>query len=241
MEGLGQATADCDAGRAAEGLPDQVQPFSLSVAACARIGNSERWHWKLENIEGRGVNDSTIVKLPWRGDHAATGCDVELNIDAKDVPLDDKLKLALPQPAGSKPGTNCGRRAALTSAPCDEAGRIRWSQSLRLVAAAGEDGVARAADVSVSIGASGGHGRLPHGRVDCQKIVADHDRTIYSAESGVWQVCARRWLAVRLVECECRPLDWRTVICSARCRRQLQSTRRAAAAERHVRPVQQLT
>ena len=25
-----------------------------------------------------------------------------------------------------------------------------------------------------------------HGRVDCQKIVAMHDRTIYSAESGVW-------------------------------------------------------
>ena len=26
-----------------------------------------------------------------------------------------------------------------------------------------------------------------HGRVDCQKIVAVHDRTIYSAETGVWQ------------------------------------------------------
>ena len=28
------------------------------------------------------------------------------------------------------------------------------------------------------------------GRVDCQKIVAVHDRTIYSAEAGVWQAAA---------------------------------------------------
>jgi hypothetical protein len=58
------------------------------------LATATDWRWKLENIEGRGVNDSTVVKCHGEA-NLSGGCDVELFM-MRDVPLDDTLRLSLP-------------------------------------------------------------------------------------------------------------------------------------------------
>jgi hypothetical protein len=151
------------------------------------LATATDWHWKLENIEGRGVNDSTIVKCHGEANPVPGGCDVELFIDASDVPLDDTLKLSLPAP---------GQQAWNELRP---QGRIDFSAHARKPANQVEPIIEvglrpRGKTVSLEprmfpyrLEQVDGAVAYQHGRVDCQKIVAMHDRTIYSAESGVWQ------------------------------------------------------
>ncbi len=145
------------------------------------------WHWKLENIEGRGVNDSTIVRCHGVANPAPNGCDVELQIDAWDVPLDDALKLSLPPH---------GRQAWDELRP---QGRIDFSARAKKPADQHDaivEVVVRPRGKTVSLEPRAFPYRLDQvdatvtyraGRVDCQKIFAAHDRAMYSAESGAWQ------------------------------------------------------
>ena len=145
------------------------------------------WHWKLENIEGRGVNDSTVVRCQGTATPVPNGCDVELIVDAWDVPLDDTLKLALPPPA---------RQAWDELRP---QGRIDFSARAKKPADQHDaivEVVLKPREKTVSLEPRAFPYRLEqldgsavyrHGRVDCQKIFAVHDRTMYSAESAVWQ------------------------------------------------------
>ncbi len=151
------------------------------------LATANDWRWKLENIEGRGVNDSTIVKCHGDANPVAAGYDVELNIDAWDVPLDDTLKLALP-PSGQQAWDELRPQ-----------GRVDFSAHAKKQADQAEPIIEvglrpRAKTVSLEprmfpyrLEQVDGTVAYQRGRVDCQKIVAVHDRTIYSAESGVWQ------------------------------------------------------
>ncbi len=151
------------------------------------LNTADEWHWTLENIEGRGVNDSTIVKCRGDAKPAARGCDIELFIDAWDVPLDDTLKLSLPAP---------GQQAWDELRP---QGRVDFSAHAKKPADQEEaivDVALRPRGKTVSLEPLMFPYRLEQvdgtvayqrGRVDCQKIVAVHDRTIYTAEAGVWQ------------------------------------------------------
>jgi hypothetical protein len=151
------------------------------------LATANDWHWKLENIEGRGATDSTVVKLNGTANPRAAGYDVELNIDASDVPLDDTLKLALTPPgqqawAELRPQGRVDFRAHATKAgdqaePIIEVGLRPREKTVTL-----EPRMFRYRFEQVE-----GTVAYQLGRVDCQKIVAVHDRTIYSAEAGVWQ------------------------------------------------------
>ena len=100
------------------------------------LATATDWRWKLENIEGRGVNDSTIVKLNGEANPGAAGYDVELNIDAWDVPLDDTLKLALPPP-GQQAWDELRPQGRVDFRRMRRSPGIRRSQSLRLVCGRG--------------------------------------------------------------------------------------------------------
>ncbi len=145
------------------------------------------WHWKFENIEGRGINDSTIVRCRGEAKPVPGGCDVDLQVDAWDVPLDDALKLSLPPQ---------GRQAWDELRP---QGRIDFSARAKKPADQHEaivEVALRPREKTVSLEPRAFPYRLEQvdaavtyraGRVDCQKIFAVHDRTMYSAESAVWQ------------------------------------------------------
>jgi hypothetical protein len=145
------------------------------------------WHWKLEDIEARGANVSTVMKCHGVAIPAHDSSDVELNIDAWDVPLDDTMKVALPLPV---------RQAWEDLRP---QGRIDFSAHALKPADAVEPTIEvvlkpRAETVSIEptmfryrLDKMQGSVVYQKGRVDCQKIVATHDRTMFTADSGVWQ------------------------------------------------------
>lgn len=164
--------------------------FPYSLQHVQGLATASDWHWKLENIEGRGVNDSTIVKLNGTANPGAAGYDVELNIDAWDVPLDDTLKLSLPPPGQqawdelrpqgrvdfSAHATKAGDRAE----PIIEVGLRPRAKTVTL----------EPRMFPYRLEQVDGTVAYQRGRVDCMKIVAVHDRTIYSAEAGLWQAAA---------------------------------------------------
>ena len=154
------------------------------------LATAKDWRWRFENIEGRGVNDSTVVKLNGEANPGTAGYDVELKIDALDIPLDDTLKLALPPP---------GQQAWDELRP---QGRVDFSAHAKKAGDQREPTIEvglrpRAKTVSLEprmfpyrLEQVDGTAAYQLGRVDCQKLVAVHDRTIYSAATGVWQAAA---------------------------------------------------
>ncbi len=61
----------------------------------ANTAMAKNWNWKLQDIEGRGVNDRTIVKCHGEATSDGARYNTDLQFDARDVPLDDTLKNAL--------------------------------------------------------------------------------------------------------------------------------------------------
>ncbi len=167
----------------------QFDRFPYPLQHVTGLATANNWHWKLENIEARGVTDSTIVKCRGEANPAATGTgyDVELNIDAWDVPLDDTLKLSLTPP---------GQQAWNELRP---QGHIDFTAHAKKLADQVEPIIEvalwpRAKSVSIEprmfpyrLEQLDGRVAYQRGRVDCQKITAQHDRTLYSADSAIWQ------------------------------------------------------
>lgn len=168
----------------------RFERFPYPLQHVQGLATANNWHWKLENIEGRGVNDSTIVKCHGEANPGAAGYDVELNIDAWDVPLDDTLKLSLTLP-GQQAWDELRPRghvdfSAHAKKPGDQAEPI-IEVALR----------PRGKTVSIEplmfpyrLEQLDGTVVYQRGHVDCQKITAVHDRTVYTAESCVWQAAA---------------------------------------------------
>jgi hypothetical protein len=161
--------------------------FPYPLQHVTGLATAKDWHWKLENIEGRGANDSTLVKCHGEANPVPGGCDVELFIDGQDVPLDDTLKVALPptgqqawndlQPQGRVDFSAHARKPANQVEPIIEIGLRPRGKTVSL----------EPRMFPYRLEQVDGTVAYQHGRVDCQKMVAMHDRTVYSAESGVWQ------------------------------------------------------
>jgi hypothetical protein len=143
--------------------------------------------WTLSGIEGQGANESTNVKCRGTANVDDNGFDADLVFDAVDVPLDDTLKFALPpdkqqvwdefRPQGRVDFT------ARAIKPVDRAEPA-------------VDVVLRPRATSVSIEPRmfpyrldqiDGQFSYQHDRLQLQNVVARHDRTVYSAASGMWQ------------------------------------------------------
>jgi AsmA-like C-terminal region len=134
------------------------------------------------------VNDSTIVKCRGEATPGNGGFTADLTIDAADVPLDDTLKLSLPA---------AGQLAWDELRP---QGRIDFSARARKQPDRVEPDVEvvlrpRGKTVSVEprmfpyrLEQVDGQATYQRGRVDLQKVVGQHDRTVYAADAGVWQI-----------------------------------------------------
>lgn len=166
----------------------QFSRFRYPLQRVHGLVSSKNWQWKLEEITGQGVNASTIVKCRGEAKPGVGGFTADLTIDATDVPLDDTLKLSLP-PAGQQAWDELRPQ-----------GRIDFSARATKQADQHEAVVQvvmrpRGKTVSVEprmfpfrLEQVDGQAIYQLGRVDLHKIVGQHDRTIYSAESGVWQI-----------------------------------------------------
>src|SRR5262249_47353220 len=87
------------------GLKDcriQFARFPYPLQHVRGLVRGDNWHWTLSDIEGRGVNDSTVLKI-WGSAVPNSGAyDADLYVEAKDVPLDDTLKFSLTNPGAKQ-------------------------------------------------------------------------------------------------------------------------------------------
>jgi hypothetical protein len=162
-------------------------PFPYPLHHVHGVAAAHNWCWKLQNIEGRGGNDSTIVKCRGEASPTGDGCHAELVFEAFNVPLDDNLKLSLTSenqqawdelqpdgridltarvlhdPAHPKPDVEVTLRPRERSVSLQP--RIFPYRLVQL------DGVATA----------------NAGMVTLRNVVAAHDRTRFSATGGTFQ------------------------------------------------------
>ncbi|HVT30780.1 MAG TPA: AsmA-like C-terminal region-containing protein, partial [Lacipirellulaceae bacterium] len=149
---------------------------------------NDKWYWVLENVEGRGVTDNTTVTCRGGAKPDGTGCDTDLTIEAADVPLDDMLKNSL---------TPAGQRAWEELQP---QGRVDFTAHVKKhfdEAVPQIEVVLRPQGHTVSIDPRlfpyrleqiQGQAVYQRNHVQLLKIAAQHDRTLYSVESGTWDV-----------------------------------------------------
>jgi hypothetical protein len=168
----------------------QFTRFPYPLQHVHGFATSKNDRWKLEGFEGRGVTDATIVKCRGEANPNSAGYDVDLIINAFDVPLDDTLKISITSAAGQRAWEE-----------------LRPQGRVNFVAHATKQADQTEPAIEVNLSPCGktvsieprmfyrleqiqGQAMYQRGRVDLSKIVAQHDRTIYSAESGIWQAAA---------------------------------------------------
>ncbi len=146
--------------------------------------------WSLNDVEARGNNDSTIVKCRGSVLPQDSGCEADLTVEATNVPLDDSLKLALTLPGQQawdelKPQGSIDLTAHVTC----ETNEVEPDIEVTL----------RPRERTVSVEPHGLSYRLEgvrgavtykRGQVTWHDLRAQHDRSVYSIESGAWQTAA---------------------------------------------------
>ncbi|HEX2477462.1 MAG TPA: AsmA-like C-terminal region-containing protein [Lacipirellulaceae bacterium] len=143
--------------------------------------------WTLQNLEGRGASESTVVKCNGTSTPQGAGCVVDLVFDATSVPLDETLRLALP-PTAQKAWDELQPQ-----------GRVDFSTHILHETAQEKPLVAlqlKPCDLSVSVQPRSFPYRLEQiqgtatfqaGRVELSNLSGRHDRASYSAAQGIWQ------------------------------------------------------
>jgi hypothetical protein len=74
----------------------QYDAFPFPLRRVHGLVAAENWHWTIHDVEGRGGNDSTIVKCRGRTIPRGDEFQSDLIFETTNVPLDDNLKRALP-------------------------------------------------------------------------------------------------------------------------------------------------
>src|SRR5207237_873803 len=72
----------------------QYAPFRYPLQHVQGLVTAQNEHWALRDIVGRGASDGTTVKCGGEATPNGVGVDVDLQFEARDVPLDDTLKNA---------------------------------------------------------------------------------------------------------------------------------------------------
>jgi hypothetical protein len=168
----------------------QYKPFQFPLQHVRGLVKAENDRWLLVNINALGNNDSTAVNCNGTAVTHDSGYEADLVFEAVNVPLDDTLRKALP-PAGQqaweelRPQGSIDFTAHATRQPNELEPNVEV--------------VLRPREQTVSIEPRRFRYRLneiqgvavyKRGQVDLQRIVARHNRSLYSVESGVWLVGA---------------------------------------------------
>lgn len=168
----------------------QFAPFPYPLQHVQGLVTAQNARWTLHDIEARGGNDSTTVICRGEAITHDSGCEADLTFEAKNVPLDDNLKLALTPPGQLawnelKPRGNVDFTAHVTRQPNDIEPHVEVAL--------------RPCEQTVSIEPRlfpyrfdkvQGVATYKRGQVELRNLITHHDRSVYSAESGSWQVTA---------------------------------------------------
>jgi len=165
-------------------------PFPYPLQHVQGLVTAHNSKWTVSEIEARGSSDSTTVKC--RGEVVThdSGCEADMTFEAMNVPLDENLRQALAaKPAvlaawdELKPQGNIEFTARATRQPNELEPHVEVTlrpcgQSVSLEPRA----------FPLRLEQIEGVANYKQGKVDLKNLVARHDRAVYSAESGLWQL-----------------------------------------------------
>lgn len=165
-------------------------PFPFPLQHVQGLVTERNGEWLLNDLEARGSNDSTVVRCRGVVRPKDSGSEVDLTFDATSVPLDENLKQAL-SPPGQKAWDELSPQGSINfmAHVARQPNELEPNVEVRL----------RPQGKSVSIeprmfpyrlGELDGEATYKRGRVDWRNVIARHDHSIYSVESGSWQVTA---------------------------------------------------
>ena len=191
MERLAQPNADTTLDIPLKDCRIRYARFSLPlqhVQGVVKGVKGENWSWTLNDIQACGSNEATVVKCQGGVVPHDSGCEVDLTFNATNVPLDDVFKRALP-PGGQQAWTELNPQGCIdfTAHVTEQPNELEPHVEVAL----------RPREKTVSIqprmfsyrlGEVEGVATYKRGRVDWQNVIAHHDRSLYSMESGSWQV-----------------------------------------------------
>ncbi len=165
----------------------QYVPFPYPLHNVNGLVSERNGHWTLQDIQGLGGDETTVVICRGTSTPIADGCHVDLNFRANNVQLDDNLKRALEPPAQRAwDELQPQGRIDLTAHVVHETGRPKPTVVVTLQP--------RERTVSIQplkfpyrFEQVEGAAKFEAGRVELSDIRARHDRVDYSAASGTWQ------------------------------------------------------
>ena len=165
----------------------QYVPFPYPLHHVNGLVSERNGHWTLQDIQGLGGDETTVVICRGTSTPIADGCHVDLNFRANNVQLDDNLKRALEPPAQRAwDELQPQGRIDLTAHVVHETGRPKPTVVVTLQP--------RERTVSIQplkfpyrFEQVEGAAKFEAGRVELADVRARHDRVDYSAASGTWQ------------------------------------------------------
>ncbi len=208
---LGQRQAEVSQDIQLKDCRIRFMPFPFPLQHVHGLVTERNSQWTLQDVEARGNNDSTIVKCRGGVVPHDSGCEADLTIDATNVPLDDSLKQALTPPQKVSSGSTESTAGLMTAAlsqkfsACQQAwdelnprGSIDLSAHITRQPNEIEPNVEitlRPGEQTVSIEPRAlpyrleslkGVATYKRGQIEWHGISAQHDRSVYSVESGSW-------------------------------------------------------
>jgi hypothetical protein len=156
--------------------------------AKGHIGSDALWHWALDNIEARGNYDATVVKCRGGVVPHDSGIEADLTFEATNVPLDDTLRLALPA-GGQRAWTELNPQGSIdfTAHITQQPNELEPNVEVGLRPCKGTVAI-QPRMFFYRLEKLEGTATYQRGRVDWRNIIGRHDRSVYSVESGSWQL-----------------------------------------------------
>lgn len=166
----------------------QCERFPLPLRGVCGLVTARDWRWKLQDVEGVGASDSTIMKVggeitPQRG-----GWRADLTFDTKNLPLDESLRSAL------SPGVRQAWEELRPQGQIDVTARVihetdQPQPAVRLTLRPCEKTVSmQLAKFPYRLEEIEGEAMYEAGRLEFRDVLARHDREVFSAQKGVWNV-----------------------------------------------------
>ncbi len=168
----------------------KFEPFPFQLQHVQGLVTERNSQWSLNEVEARGNNDSTIVKCSGGVLPHDSGCEADLTVEATNVPLDDSLKLSLTPPGQQaweelKPRGSIDVTAHVTRQPNEVEPNVEVTLRPRERTVSVEPHA-----LSYRLEEVRGVVTYKRGQVTWRDLRAQHDRSVYSIESGAWQAAA---------------------------------------------------
>jgi hypothetical protein len=149
---------------------------------------ANNWHWVLHDIEGRGANESTIVKCRGESVPSASGYQCDIAVEATNVPLDDILKSTL-TPARQQLWDDLRPQGyvSISAHALRQNGRVEPEVEVALAPQGNSVSIEPRTFFPYRLERVQGAAHSKSGQVELRNLIGYHDRTAYSASAATWQ------------------------------------------------------